>query len=259
MARRTPCKLAIMAAITITLATLPAAGAQSSGVADEAVVDFTLVDETSATVTIEQRWDGDNAKGMRQSLDVFFGAGDGTLAPSEVEQIAEASEDDVRGQALPLFAFDGAPVKVKEVNISIHNASGPVESFDTVRMTHKLDLELTPAAGENHTLTLSPFWDGRVAIHAPEGMVVQGETGLGSPTGSGTRDLSGSLAARTHTNVTFAPAPEQTGSGLAGDPEESVDAGPGQTPNTIPAPGLVALAAGILGVALALKARRKGE
>lgn len=257
MARRNTCKLAILIAITITLTAVPSALAQNSGVADEAVVDFTLTADDSATVTIEQRWDGENAKGMRQSLDVFFGAGDGTLAPGEVEDIADASEKDIQGQALPLFTYDDAPVKVRSVDITIHNASGLVTSTDTVRMSHKLELELKPAAGDNHTLTVSPFWDGRIDVHAPEGVIIVHESGLGSPTGTETRDLGGSLAARTNATLTFAPAPEQTGgSGLAEDPEESTGAAPGKTPNTVPGPGIVLVAAG-LGIALLLARRNR--
>lgn len=271
MNRRATLSLTALLTLTLMAAALPAAGAQENatparqgnagsaqaqGIADNADVEFRLHAEDSATVTITQSWQGERAQDMRQSLDTFFGAANGTLTDEEVERIERATEQDVNNQTLPLFFFDERPVQIASVELQIEGAAGDVESRQPLTMRHVMDLNLQAAPGaQEHNLTISPLWPGQVNVSAAEGWhIAQNETLQGSPGANAT----GSFTAGQSMTVTFvagqAPGADSaanqdeqpTGDGSE-QPEEATGEGgaqPGERPATIPGPaGLLTLAA----------------
>lgn len=238
-----------------------------SGAADTADVEFTLVSPEEATVTVRQEWQGQKAHSMRQSLDAFFGAGDGNLTADEVDRIERASEDDVRNRTLPLFFMDGNPMNVTEVRLEIENASGPVSSTQPLTMQHELRLAIQAAPdAQEYTLRVSPLWPGEIRVTAPAGWHIAEDEGLqGSPGANAT----GVFVAGQDRTVTFVEGEPPMEGGLEaspdnasgnGEPQESTGgARPGERPATIPGPAgiltFVALAAAA-GLAIVLRRRK---
>lgn len=219
----------------------PDASAEAAGTADTAEVEVTVHDHQSATATIVQTWEDENAQAMRQSLDVFFGTADGQLAEDEVANISEASMADVRGQTMPLFTFDGQTPTVSEVSLEIEGAAGEVTSTEPLTMRHELELDLQGDEGEQHTLEVHPLWDGELTLNAPDGWVITQVSGLEGAEEAQAESQSGSMSADQDVTAEMEP----------GEPEESVG------DDGVPAPGaLLTLAAIAVAGVLALALRR---
>jgi hypothetical protein len=251
--------------IMITLGALVACGlapaVAAQGTATDADLRIEIESPDRAVATVEQRWDGAAAKSMRQSLDVFFGTGDGVLAESEVERIARATETDMRNQTLPFVSFDGQSSRVRDVQLSFEGAAGQANASTPLVMKHVIRLDLLPGDGEEHTLTVDPLWNGTVHVVAPASWAAQGGNASGN-------EATAEMAADTPVTFTFVPGAAEPGTrpggavGVDGNetPQESTGEGgaqPGERPNSIPAGGALVMAAALAVAAMLSGLRRR--
>lgn len=257
-------------AAALALSAMPIASAQDGGDASSGDgktdaapdrADFTveLRDATTAVVTVEQHWEGQNAKSFRQSLDVFFGAGDGKLTEDEAARIADATAQDMRNKTLPFVSFDGQSGIVSDVTVDLSGAVGGASSTTALVMRHVIDVELTPAEGDAHTLTINPIWSGDGEVRVPAGWTVDGES-------TATASLTAGSAKTFEIEAGGAgPTDEGAGTPTAGgtpqdseEPQEATEtAEPGKRPSSIPGAGAVLATLALVGAAFVWSRRRR--
>lgn len=279
----------IVVATLMTTAALLAAFPTASAEATDATLRIDVTDAQRATAQVEQRWIGKDAASMRQSLDVFFGAGDGTLTEEEVERIRNASQADMVAGSIPFILFDGQPVRVVNATIQMQGAPGSARATEAMSMTHLIELELASAnETTEHTLTVRPIWNGELIVNAPPGWQVISATGLANSTGAaassgrmsdgqeiqmrfsttgGDAGANGTAGANAGANATAdanatAPADGNGGAGAPAEqntqpeqPQETAE--PGRRPSSIPGPNLLIVAAGVALAALGFSLRRR--
>lgn len=253
--------LILLTAVALAIAAMPSASA-ANGVATRGDLLIEIESPERAHATVEQHWEGEDARGLRQSLDVFFGAGDGQLTAGEVDNIVFATQEDMRGGTIPYFAIDGNGARVANVSLTLTDAPGSAESTAPITMRHVIELALTPGAGPEHTLTILPLWNGTLTVRTPEGWTVSG-----TDTADPRAEATASMTPGAGVNLTLAPAAETPTSQnnttseppRNGEvPDEATGAGPGQRPTNIPTTGglLVMAAFALAGIAYAVWRRR---
>ncbi|GEM_PF-6302961 len=223
----------------------------------------------AATLRVEQVWDGQRGADFRQSLDAYFGNGDGKLAPDEIGHIQSAAVHDMQNQSLPLLTVDGAAATVQSANVTLEGAEGNVSSADPVKMTHSVVLALPPQSGDSRAITFHPVWDGHADLHAPDGQVfvLPGTTqGVAAPGIDVTAQSSVTFTMRPQTaqDQTGAPAtPSSGGGGSAATPTSNGSGGnasapqeSAKPPRKVPLPSVALVVGACALIALALPKRR---
>jgi hypothetical protein len=224
---------------------------KATGVADQATLDVTLTSPTTATLRLDQTWEGMRAQDMRQSLDAYFGNGDKTLTPPEIAKVTAAAMHDMANQSYPGILLDGQPSRVEGVAVTLDGAAAN-DTTTPLTIHHEVQLLETPAAGESHVFALTPLWNGTFAIHVLPGQAFPG----GNPTAEG------GLVAGNQVLVTFGPAAAAAPTAAPAAPTPAAAAAPTPVPQAVVGPphrsvptlGVGALVAAV--VALAFLQRR---
>ncbi|MEA3200716.1 MAG: hypothetical protein QOE90_2144 [Thermoplasmata archaeon] len=246
----------LLALLALACASPALAATKESGIADSATLDVTITDATHATLRLSQTWEGTRAADMRQSLDAYFGNGDGRLSPDEVAKVTAAASHDLVNQTYPGILIDGQPSRVETASVTIDGTDTNDTNVALV-LHHDVGLAIAMAGADNHTFALTPLWNGTYTLRLP--------AGLSFGDGSGTQ--TGGLGAGTQLVSTFgvasqAPAPATPASAptpssaAAPTPTPQEVSGPSPPKHRVPAPSAVALLGAIAGAA-ALAARRR--
>lgn len=264
---------AILVGLLVTTATLAAA---QQGNPDEQKppaiptvrLDIQVQEDGTAHAFVEQTWNDDDAKRMRQSLDAYFGAGDGTLSPSDLERIARATEADMRAKQLGWLTSEGVDYLIANVSVDFANATGPVEATHPLSMTHELQLRLnaTAASANNTTgatqgLRIQPLWPGELLVQPPPGEQAVATAGLDNNVTDEDGKLRGSFVAGRDVLVAFEPQGQEGAEGVEGGGEDPTDAGAspdeatGEPRKGIPGPAALGTLLVLLGVSVAMAGR----
>lgn len=205
---------------------------------------------------VQQTWSGEDARRMRQSLDAFFGTGDGTLTPTELDRLSQATEADMRGKSLDWLTLQGQNFTIHNVTVTFGNASGPVNSTLPLTTTHVLQLGASnTSVTDGAQLMLRPIWSGNLSLVPPEGLVAIAQTGL-TPGVMAEGALEGAFVSGQDVDIRFAlPTSIVTPTGTGGGPETPPDEVIEDPTMKVPLPGVVALVA-VAMTALALRRRR---
>ena len=256
---RSPTTLSQTALLALALlAAAPAAhAAKESGMADHASVDLTILDATSATLKLTQTWEGARAAAMSQSLDAYFGNGDGRLAGDEIAKVTAAASHDLLNQSYPGFLVDAQPSRVTAASVTMDGADAN-DTTTPLALHHDVTLALSEGSDEHHSLVITPLWNGTYTFTLPSGQAFAG--------GSGTQ--TGALHAGAQVSVSFGPpqaAPQNatnetqsvvSAPPVSSTPPQEASGAPPSPPRSIPGAPLAALVAILGGVALLARKRR---
>lgn len=251
-------KLALVTLVSLACAAPAHAGAKESGVADHAILELTIVDPTNATLRLTQTWEGMRASAMRQSLDAYFGNGDGLLSADEVAKVTAAASHDLLNQSYPGILVDDQPSRVAAANVAMDGASANDTTTPLV-LHHDVTLAIAMGSGESHGLAITPYWNGTYTFALPAGQAFAN----GAPTQSGTLHAGSQVSASfgvpppatNETNASATPTPTIVSAPpVTSTPQEASSSPPARV---VPGVPLLALGAIVGGVALLARKRRK--
>ncbi|MFA5861087.1 MAG: hypothetical protein WDA16_05270 [Candidatus Thermoplasmatota archaeon] len=244
----TPVILALLAISTASSSLASAATTKASGVPDSTALQLSFTNATTILVRLDQKWENARGAEMRQSLDAYFGNGDGKLSFAEISRITAAASNDMRDKTFAPLTVDGAAVRVSNVSVSLSGAEAN-ETGARLSIHHEITLATPPMEGGRHTIALASTWNGTYSIEPPAGLAVNDATSPGPVTGP--------LSSGTSVGFTIAPpTPPPT----IVTPAESVAAPAPVLPVNHNTPGptvvSVAIAVGLTALLLAWSRRR---
>ena len=243
------------AASNTTVTTTPAP-AKERGAATNSHASLFFETPSQASLEFDETWDVAHAPAARQSLDAYFGNGDGKLSSAEVQAIMTASADDMTGASSGIFSIDGGNLTVTIANATIDGADDPAAPL--VIHVHQTLAFPTLDPTQPHTLRVTPLATGDVMIQAPPGFVLPATDRV--PLRAGTPvDVKIAPPAPPTPSVTATPTPaaSPTPSPMP-TVSESTAAKPATPPKSfVPAPALVLVTITIVGSALLLQRLRR--
>lgn len=252
--------LVVLAMLSIIAISGPATAGtvKASGVPDSTTLLLTFTNDTSALATLDQNWEGVRGNEMRQSLDAYFGNGDGKLSESEIARIAAAASKDMLAKAWDPLSVDGAAARVASVIVTMDGALGNQTGTRLV-IHHAITLTIPSIAGGNHSFALASLWNGTYTIEPPAGLALNGDSKSAPVTGT---LMSGNSVPFTLAPPAVVPPPTPVSSTPIVTPNESVATTTPSGPllpakRGIPGPATLSVALALCVAAALLLARRR--